>query len=355
MTNRFLDLLAASDGPIIADGGMGTMLMAVGLLFGDPPEQWNVLPEKQAHIRAIHRGYLDAGAQIILTNTFGGSPFRLKLHNLHGQVFELNRAAAELARSEAGDRVVAGDIGPSGELFEPMGTLTYDAAVAGFAAQAAGLAAGGVDLLWIETMSDLNEVRAAVAGARQAAPDLPVVATMTFDTRGFTMMGVSPAEAVAALVELGLAAGGGNCGNGPDEIEGVIHGMRTALGTRGQGMENKQEAGSPTPNPQPPTPGFPLIAKSNAGMPEIVDGRAVYSGTPEVMAGYARRVRALGADIIGACCGSTPAHIRAMAQALRELPALSVDDVALASAPAQRQAPGAAQRAREERRARRGA
>src|SRR6185295_1028314 len=223
MSNRFLDLIAQG-GPILADGGMGTMLMSVGLLFGDPPEQWNVLPEKRPHIRAIHRGYLDAGAQIILTNTFGGSPFRLKLHNLHGQVFELNRAAAELARAEAGDRVVAGDIGPSGELFEPMGGLTYAVAVAGFAAQAAGLAAGGVDLLWIETMSDLNEVRAAVAGARQAAPHLPVVATMTFDTRGFTMMGVSPADAVTALVELSLVAGGGNCGNGPDEIEGVIQG-----------------------------------------------------------------------------------------------------------------------------------
>jgi 5-methyltetrahydrofolate--homocysteine methyltransferase len=340
MSNRFLDLLANNDDPIVADGGMGTMLMAVGLLFGDPPEQWNVLPEKQAHIRAIHRGYLDAGAQIILTNTFGGSPFRLKLHNLHGQVFELNRAAAELARAEAGDHVVAGDIGPSGELFEPMGALTYDAAVAGFAAQAAGLAAGGVDLLWIETMSDLNEVRAAVAGARQAAPELPVVATMTFDTRGFTMMGVSPADAVAALSELGLAAGGGNCGNGPDEIEGVIHGMRTALEASNRGDLFSR---------------LPLIAKSNAGMPEIIDSRAVYSGTPEVMAGYARRVRALGADIIGACCGSTPDHIRAMAQALRELPALSLDEVALASAPAQRQAPGQAQRAREERRARRGA
>jgi 5-methyltetrahydrofolate--homocysteine methyltransferase len=356
MSNRFLDLLANNDGPIIADGGMGTMLMAVGLLFGDPPEQWNVLPEKQAHIRAIHRGYLDAGAQIILTNTFGGSPFRLKLHNLHGQVFELNRAAAELARAEAGARVVAGDIGPSGELFEPMGALTYDAAVAGFAVQAAGLAAGGVDLLWIETMSDLDEVRAAVAGARQAAPELPVVATMTFDTRGFTMMGISPADAVAALAELGLAAGGGNCGNGPDEIEGVIHGMRMALEASDLRLEaSDQENAGTSLKSLVSSLRFPLIAKSNAGMPEIVDGHAVYSGTPAVMAGYARRVRALGADIIGACCGSTPDHIRAMAQALRELPALSLDEVALASAPAKRQAPGVAQRARAERRARRGA
>jgi 5-methyltetrahydrofolate--homocysteine methyltransferase len=353
MSNRFLDLLARHDGPIVADGGMGTMLMTVGLLFGDPPEQWNVLPDKRGHVRAVHRGYLDAGAQIILTNSFGGNPFRLKLHNLHGQVFELNRAAAELARAEAGDTtVVAGDIGPSGELFEPMGGLTYDVAVAGFAAQASGLAAGGADVLWIETMSDLDEVRAAVAGARQAAPHLPVVATMTFDTRGFTMMGVSPADAVAALSELGLAAAGGNCGNGPAEIEGVIHGMRVALGARGLRFEASDEAQAAT-SLKSQVSSLPLIAKSNAGMPEIIDGRAVYSGTPAIMADYARRVRALGADIIGACCGSTPDHIRAIARALRELPALSLDEVALASVPAQRRAPGDAQRAREERRARR--
>ena len=349
MSNRFLDLLARRDGPIVADGGMGTMLMSAGLLFGDPPEQWNVLPDKIPHVRAIHRGYLDAGAQIVLTNSFGGSPFRLKLHNLDGQVFELNRAAAELARAEAGERVVAGSIGPSGELFEPMGRLTFDAAVAGFAAQAAGLAAGGADALWIETMSDLDEVRAAVAGARQAAPGLPVVATMTFDTRGFTMMGVSPADAVAALAELGLAAAGGNCGNGTDEIEGVIYGMRQALGAR----DSAGEAANPVPLAR--SPGFPLVAKSNAGLPEMVDGRAVYSGTPEVMARYARRVRALGADIIGACCGSTPDHVRAMARALREQPPLHPAEVVLASPPARRQAPEETRRSREDRRARRSA
>jgi 5-methyltetrahydrofolate--homocysteine methyltransferase len=332
MPNRFLGLLARRDGPIVADGGMGTMLMNAGLLFGDPPEQWNVLPDKRAHVLAIHRGYFEAGAQIVLTNSFGGSPFRLKLHNLQGQVFELNRAAAELARAAVGDRaVVAGSIGPSGELFEPMGGLTYDAAVAGFAAQAAGLAAGGADVLWVETMSDLNEVRAAVVGAREAAPELPMVATMTFDTRGFTMMGVSPAEAVAALAALGLAAVGGNCGNGTDEIEGVIHGMRAAH------------------------PSIPLVAKSNAGLPEIVDERAVYGGTPAVMARYARRARALGADIIGACCGSTPAHVAAMVRALREQPPLDPAEVELASAPARRQPPEGARRLREDRRARRSA
>ncbi|HMP42865.1 MAG TPA: homocysteine S-methyltransferase family protein [Roseiflexaceae bacterium] len=313
MSNRFLALLEQG-GPIVADGGMGTMLMAAGLVFGDPPEQWNIMDEKMAHVRAIHRGYLAAGAQIILTNSFGGSPFRLKLHQLDGLVFELNRAAAALARAEAGEQaVVAGSIGPSGELFAPMGTLTYEAAVAGFAAQAAGLAAGGVDLLWVETMSDLREVAAAVEGARSGAPGLPVVATMTFDTRGFTMMGVSPAEAVAALADLGLPAAGGNCGNGPAEIEGVIHGMRRANAN------------------------LPLIAKSNAGMPELIDGRAVYSGSPEIMATYARRVRALGADIIGACCGSTPAHIAAMAHALQHQPPLDGNEIAHGVAVASRE------------------
>jgi 5-methyltetrahydrofolate--homocysteine methyltransferase len=304
--------------------------MNAGLLFGDPPEQWNALPDRRQHVRAINRGYLDAGAQIILTNSFGGTPFRLKLHNLQGQTFELNRAAAELARAEAGEAaVVAGSIGPSGELFEPMGALTYDAAVEGFAAQVAGLAAGGVDVLRIETMSDLNEVRAAVEGARRVAPELPIVATMTFDTRGFTMMGVSPAEAAEALGALGLAAVGGNCGNGPAEIEAVIYAMREAR------------------------PDIPLIAKSNAGMPEIVDGQAVYSGTPDVMADYARRVRAFGATIVGACCGSTPAHVRAMREALHSLPPLDSQAIELVGGVARRQNGDAGRRAREERRARR--
>ncbi len=313
MATTFHELFR-SGAPVVLDGGMGTMLMAAGLLFGDPPEQWNVHPEKAELVRAVHSGYVEAGAQVILTNSFGGSPFRLKLHNLDGQVFELNKAAAELAKSAAAGRAfVAGSIGPSGELFEPMGSLTYEAAVAGFAAQAAGLAAGGADAFWVETMSDLNEVRAAVEGARQAAPTIPIVATMTFDTRGFTMMGVSPTDAINALAELGLAAVGGNCGNGPDEIEAVVYAMHLAR------------------------PDIPVVAKSNAGMPEYVDGRTVYGGTPEVMADCARRLRAFGATGIGACCGSSPAHIEAMAAALRTQPPLDPAELTLATAVAQRQ------------------
>jgi 5-methyltetrahydrofolate--homocysteine methyltransferase len=295
MSNRFDALLRRAqteNQPVLIDGAMGTMLMAQGLVFGDPPDQWNVLPDKQAKVRAVYRGYLDAGSQIILTNSFGGTRYRLKMHNLQDQVFEINRAAAALARDEAGERVVAGSMGPTGELFEPMGQMTYAGAVDAFAAQAEGLAAGGADVLWIETMSDLNEVRAAVEGARSAAPQLPIVTTMTFDTRGFTMMGVSPAQAIEALAALNVAAIGGNCGNGPDELEAVLVGMRTV---------NAE---------------IPLVAKSNAGMPTLVDGAAVYNASPEIMQNHAKRFRAFGATLIGGCCGNTPAHIAAMHQAL---------------------------------------
>lgn len=332
MVNRFTALLErakATSEPIMVDGGTGTMLMSMGLLFGDPPETWNVLPAKIDHVRSVYRGYLDAGAQIILTNTFGGSPFRLKMHNLQDRTFELNKAGAALARVEAGTdehaAVVAGDIGPSGEIFEPMGSLKYDEAVEGFRRQAEGLVAGGVDCFWIETMSDLKEVRAAIEGARQVAPDMPVVATLTFDTRGFTMMGVSPADAINALADLNVAAIGGNCGNGPDELEAVIYAMslvRTDI---------------------------PLVAKSNAGMPVMVDGKATYNATPAIMADCARRMRAFGATIIGACCGSTPAHIAAMKDALYNQPPLDPSTLSLTVPLAKRQEAGD----RRERRARR--
>lgn len=294
--NKLEQMLATND-YLVADGGMGTMLMAAGLEQGDPPEMWNVLhPDR---IRAVHRGYIEAGSQIVLTNSFGGTRFRLKLHNLQDRAFELNKAAAELARAEADAAdhpvVVGGSLGPTGEIMEPVGALNFDAAVAGFAEQAAGLAAGGVDVLWIETMSDISEVRAAVEGCRQAT-DLPIVATMTFDTNGRTMMGVTPAQAYAELSAMNLAALGGNCGNGPDEIEGVIQAMYAA------------------------DQAFPFVAKSNAGIPEYVHGHLHYNGTPEVMADYAIKVRNDGARIIGACCGSSPAHIAAMAQALANAP-----------------------------------
>lgn len=292
-----LEQLLETNEYLIADGGMGTMLMAAGLEQGDPPEMWNVLhPDR---IRAVHRGYLEAGSQIILTNSFGGTRFRLKLHKLQDRAFELNKAAAELARAEANAMpnqvVVGGSLGPTGEIMEPVGAMKYDEAVAAFAEQASGLAAGGVDVLWIETMSDIGEVRAAVEGCRQAT-DLPIVATMTFDTNGRTMMGITPVQAFTELSAMNLTALGGNCGNGPDEIEGVIQAM----------YATNQD--------------YPFVAKSNAGIPEYVHGHLHYNGTPAVMAEYAVKVRNYGARIIGACCGSTPGHIAAMAEALANTP-----------------------------------
>ncbi|MBC8504565.1 MAG: homocysteine S-methyltransferase family protein, partial [Chloroflexi bacterium] len=166
---------------------MGTMLMDAGLLQGDPPEEWNVL--HPARVRAVHRAYIEAGSRVILTNSFGGTSFRLELHNLQDRVVELNKAAAECARLEADAAadtvIVGGSMGPTGSLFEPMGTMTYDEAVAAFADQARGLAEGGVDLFWIETMSDLDEVKAAIEGAKSVS-DLPIAATMSFDTHGHT-------------------------------------------------------------------------------------------------------------------------------------------------------------------------
>ena len=290
MTDRLLDLIQRK-GLVLGDGAMGTMLQLAGLTDGGSPELWNVTHSEA--VRAIYQGYADAGSDIITTNTFGGTRYRLKLHRLQERVFELNQAAAALARDVAGaDKLVAGSVGPTGELMEPLGPLTMDEARAAFAEQAAGLAAGGVDFFLVETMSSLDEVQAAVEGARQAS-DLPVVVTMTFDTNYRTMMGVTPAQAVQTLHGWGVAVIGANCGNGPAEIERIMTEMAQA----------KPE-------------GVVLMAQSNAGLPRWHDGEISYDGTPEVMAGYAQRMRAVGVQVIGACCGSTPQHLAAMRQAL---------------------------------------
>jgi 5-methyltetrahydrofolate--homocysteine methyltransferase len=285
------EALVAAGRPILADGAMGTMLFAAGLQFGDPPEVWNLShPEI---VRRVHRGYLDAGSAIVMTNTFGGNRLRLGLHRLEERVAEINRTAAILLRGEVdadgGGALVAGDIGPSGAIMAPTGTLDYAEAVDVFAEQTTALVAGGVDLIWIETMSDLTEVKAAIEGVRGVSPGIPLLVTMTFDTRGHTMMGVSPEQAVAALTAWGADAVGGNCGNGPDELLGVVTRMRAA------------------------DPDVLLVAKSNAGMPELVNMQAVYRSDPDEMAVQALAMRAAGATIIGGCCGTTPQHLAAMA------------------------------------------
>ncbi len=281
-------------GFLLLDGGMGTLLMAAGLPSGQAPEGWNIThPDR---IEAVHREYLRAGSDLILTNSFGGNPFRLKGHGLDDRVVAVNEAAAVIARQATGgaghEVLVAGSMGPSGEMMEPLGLLTPEVARKGFALQAEGLAEGGVDLLWIETMGDLREAVAALEGAREVT-DLPLVATMSFDAGGRTMMGVTPEEALAHLLPLGVVAVGANCGSGIQDTEEVIRRM-AALDE-----------------------GVPLVSKSNAGKPVWEDGALVYDGTPEVMAAHARRVQALGARLVGGCCGTTPEHLRAMGVALR--------------------------------------
>jgi 5-methyltetrahydrofolate--homocysteine methyltransferase len=285
--DRLAELLARRR-VVLGDGAMGTMLHRAGLTIG-APEQWNV--KQPGVVLSIHRAYVEAGSDFISTNTFGGTRNRLKLDELQDQVAELNQAGARLARQAAGDRLVAGSIGPTGELMEPLGLLTPDGARESFNEQARALKAGGVDFALIETMSALEEVQAAVEGARAAG--LPAVVTMSFDTNFRTMMGVKPVAALAAIAGWGVGVVGANCGNGPAEIERIMTEMSAA-----------------------PHEGVALMAKSNAGMPRWKDDRITYGGTPEVMGDYARRMVELGVRVIGGCCGTTPEHVAAMRKAI---------------------------------------
>ena len=289
--------LLAAKGYVVADGAMGTQLFAVGLSAGDPPEAWNVHHAEE--VRAIHRAYLQAGADLVITNSFGGTSFRLALHSLQDNVVELNAAAARNARIEADAEMeragrpvlAAGSMGPTGELLEPMGNMSAADCEAAFAVQAEGLAAGGADVLWIETMSDLDEVEAAVRGARSAC-DLPVAATMSFDTAGRTMMGVTGAALADRLGGLGLVAVGANCGANITDTEAAASAIAAAL------------------------PGVAVISKPNAGIPVWSGDSLVYDGTPEVLAAHAHRIHTAGITVIGSCCGSTPAHTAKIAAVL---------------------------------------
>lgn len=294
MADRLQELLA-SHGVLLADGGMGTGLFRRGLETGDSPELWNV--DHPDRVIDVHREFVAAGSDLILTNSFGGNAFRLKLHGAEGRVRELNMAAAKAARaaaSEAGRPVlVAGSIGPTGEILAPVGTLDPAEAEAAFAAQAAALAEGGVDLLWVETMSSAEEVTAAIKAA--SAFGLPVSATMSFDTNGRTMMGLTPEAFLTLARSLDpMPAGfGANCGIGPAQL------LATLLGFKGLGRQ-----------------GPVLIAKANCGIPEYRDGAIHYTGTEAIMADYAVLARDAGARIIGGCCGTTGTHLAAMREAL---------------------------------------
>jgi len=284
---------------IVADGAMGTMLQNAGLPTGMAPEAW--LLENPDPVIGVHRAYVEAGAKLILTCTFGGTRTRLKRPGLAERVAEVNRRAVEIAReAAAGEAYVAGDIGPLGEFLAPMGKITYEQAVEIFAEQATPLAEAGVDVLYIETMSALEEVRAAVEGAQQAVrhcsqqagASIPIFATLSFDRHGRTNMGISPERAADTLLAMGVDAIGANCGATLEMTEGAVAKMHEVA------------------------PDAILIAKPNAGKPRAVGRDVVYDATPEDMAGYARRFVALGARVVGGCCGSTPAHIAAIAGAV---------------------------------------
>ena len=294
--NRFTQLLATRPW-LLADGATGSNLFDMGLMSGDAPELWNT--EHPERIAALHQSFVDAGADILLTNSFGGTVYRLKLHNAQSRMAELNTLAAQIARrvADASGRTiaVAGSMGPTGEIMEPIGPLTFDEARAAFAEQALALKAGGADVLWIETMSSREEVEAAVAGAGVAG--LPIVCTLSFDTNGRTMMGISPSDfsAIEKTLSPRLAACGTNCGVGASEVVACIHNLAQSMG-----------------------PEVVLVAKGNCGVPQYVDGAICYNGTPEIMAMYARMALDAGARIIGGCCGTSAKHLRAMRDALEQ-------------------------------------
>lgn len=281
---------------ILADGATGTNLFNMGLESGEAPELWNIdAPEK---ILALYKGAADAGSDIFLTNSFGGNASRLALHDACDRVGEINRKAAELARAvaDASDRpvVVAGSMGPSGEIMEPHGPLSIDAAADLFEAQAEALMEGGADVLWVETISAPEEFTAASIGIGRIGA--PWCGTMSFDTSGRTMMGLTSADMVRLVGELPHMplAFGANCGVGASDL------LRTVIGFKDAGNT------------------LPLIAKGNAGIPKYVDGHIHYDGTPELMADYAVLARDCGARIIGGCCGTTPKHLVAMRAALED-------------------------------------
>jgi 5-methyltetrahydrofolate--homocysteine methyltransferase len=278
---------------LVGDGAWGTQLMQRGLPEGQPPE-WFAL-ERPDTIEEVARLYLEAGADLVTTDTFGGTSFRLKLHGLDGEGDRINRQAVEaVKRAVAGRALVSASVGPSGQLLEPFGDTSADAVEEAFAEQMRALAAAGADVLCIETMGDLTEATRAVKAARAVAPGVPVMATMTFEPtpRGyFTVMGVSVEKAVAGLEAAGADVVGSNCGTGIGDMVAIAGAMARA--TR-----------------------LPILIQPNAGLPESRAGQVVYNETAETMAARVPELLDLGVAIVGGCCGTTPEHTRAIRRAV---------------------------------------
>jgi methionine synthase / methylenetetrahydrofolate reductase(NADPH) len=295
---RFADLFA--DRPVLADGAMGTVLYARGVANSRSIDELNLSDPNL--ILSVHEEYLQAGAELLETNTFGANRFRLARHGLGASVAEINAAGVRLARhavqrlkeKQAGEAWVGGSVGPLGVRLEPLGKTGLDEARAAFAEQIAVLAENGVDLLIIETMPALNEARQALEAAREVAPHLPVLVMVTVDDESECLDGSSPAQAAALLAEWGADAIGVNCSTGPATVLTALETMRTATS-------------------------LPIAAMPNAGLPRAVGGRNIYLCSPEYMASFARKAIAAGAQLVGGCCGTTPNHIRAMRSAIRAL------------------------------------
>lgn len=291
--HKIFQLLESGE-TLIGDGAMGTLLQDKGLTDGGAPELWNV--EHSEVIEEIFEEYAAAGANFLTTNSFGGTRPRLQMHGLADRLEELNQAASAIAKKVAKNYqnlFVMGNVGPSGELMEPMGTLTVESAKALFSEQIKALLAGGADGILIETMSDLSEVQAAVIAVQEIDKELPIIVMMSFDTNLRTMMGIKPAQAIAEISKMGVRIIGANCGRGTGEISVIAKEL----------SENRVD-------------GIYLITQSNAGLPKLVGTDFIYDGTPEEIAKYAKEMKGLGINIIGACCGSTPAHITSLKAAV---------------------------------------
>ncbi len=298
--NKFLDRLHAG-APLVSDGATGTNYQLMGLGLGVPPEEW-VFDEPQ-NVLALHRAFVDAGSDIILTCTFGGTRVRMRDSKYADCAPELNRRAAQLAREAAREPVlVAGSMGPTGMLMEPFGELTHDAAVETFAEQAAALTDGGADFLLIETMFALEEAMAAIEGAKRAS-NLPLAVSFSYDQGTRTMMGLRPSQVVEAIVPLGVAAVGANCGKTLDAMALVLDEMRASILSGSDTAPSKDER-------------VPIWIKPNAGLPRMNGDVAEYDVTPEMMGEYAARFVQAGAQIVGGCCGNSAEHVAAIARAV---------------------------------------
>jgi len=278
-------------GVLVADGATGTCFQAMGLEPGVAPEEW--LFDAPERVLELHRAFIDAGADVILTCSFGATSIRLGDTPLAGRAREVNLRAAQLAREAAGGRaLVAGSMGPTGQLCEPLGPLRRDDCAERYAEQAEALTDGGADLLLLETFFALEEATAAIEGARSTS-DLALVVTFSFDQGTRTMMGLSPTDVVDAVVPLGVAAVGANCGRSLHDTDAIVQEL---VGVAAE---------------------VPLWVKPNAGVPKVVGDAVVYEADPETLASHARRYVDQGVRIVGGCCGSTPAHVEAIARALR--------------------------------------